>query len=67
VWQWFNELHATRASNSFGPDPLGYAAIDAWLRITGAGARAHEIGWLLELDRAFLRWSAEAARSKGAA
>lgn len=65
VWQWYRELDAARGSSGFGPNPIGYADLEAWRRLTGALVRPHELGWLLEVDRRFLQACLEAPKKKG--
>lgn len=50
VWHWFCELSAARGSSGFGPNPLGYADIDAWSRLTGRQPDVFEVSCLMALD-----------------
>lgn len=64
VLGWFAELGAARGSNGFGPEPIGYAEIDAWSRLTGRDPDPFEVRAIRALDRVFLHLVAE-ARAKG--
>lgn len=61
VWTWYLELAGARGSSGFGWNPIGWPELAAWQRLTGARPLAHELDWLLALDRAF-----RAAHAKGA-
>jgi hypothetical protein len=65
VWQWFQELAAGRGSNGWGPNPLTWADLGAWQRLTGVHPSPHELGWLLHLDQAWLKAIAAASSEKG--
>ena len=51
VWRWFLELNQARNSSGFGPESIAYQEVDAWARLTRRNPRAHEVMWLLALDR----------------
>lgn len=48
---WFWELDASRTANFHGPNPLAWAEIAAWSRLTGATPQPWEIDILRALDR----------------
>ena len=54
VWRWFGELHATRQHGEFGAQPICYAEIEAWARLTGTGIQPFEVAALLAVDNSFL-------------
>jgi len=56
VWTGFLELHEARTFHQYGPNPLGYADIDAWARLTGRRWLPWEFAALRALDRV---WMAE--------
>jgi hypothetical protein len=65
VWRWYGELAAGRGSNGWGPDPITWADLGAWQRLTGAQPDPVELSWLLRLDQAWLKAFAAASREKG--
>ncbi len=67
LWQCFRDLNATR-SNGFGPGPISYLEIDAYLRLIGMSLQAHHIKILRLMDEAWLRKDhAGPSRSSGPA
>jgi hypothetical protein len=54
LWQWFLELDSARGSNGWGLNPVGYAEIEAWARLTRRSPAPWEIEILRALDRARL-------------
>ncbi len=54
IWQWFLELSAGRGSNGFGPDPISWLDLLAWMALTGTITRPAEIDAIMALDRAWL-------------
>lgn len=65
VFGWFTELSATRGSNGFGANPIGYRDIADWSRLTGELPTPFEVSCILALDSAFLR--SRALKDKGKA
>jgi hypothetical protein len=65
-WAWFGELSRTRSSNGFGQNPISYAEIDAWSRLTNIELTPLEVSAIMQLDSAYLNIQAEqiAKRSK---
>jgi hypothetical protein len=60
VWTAFVELNATRATG-FGPGPITFTEIDAWLRlrgVAGAGDKEDYAYLIHALDQTWLRWQA---------
>lgn len=53
LWAWWHDLHAGRRYG-WGPEPIGYADIEAWSRLTGAAPRPAEVRVLLRIDREWL-------------
>lgn len=51
VWEWFWELSPRRKS---GPEPLSYAEIGEWQRLTGVEVRREEVEMLMRMDDAFI-------------
>jgi hypothetical protein len=50
VWDWFWELSRTRRAGMAGPEPIGYADVDAWARLTDRRPTPAEVEALLSLD-----------------
>jgi len=63
---WFDVLSRTRSSNGFGQNPISYAEIDAWSRLTNIELTPVEVSAIMQLDSAYLNIQAEqiAKRSK---
>lgn len=54
VWEWFLELIARRSAGEFGGNPISFAEIDAFGRLTGARMRPWEINAICQMDDAYL-------------
>lgn len=54
VWAWFLELAAARSANGTSLNPVGFADIDAWARLTGRRPTPWEVGALRALDTVWL-------------
>jgi len=54
VWTWFCELHAARGGNGYGPNPISYAEIEAWARLTGRHLTPWEVAALRVLDQVWM-------------
>jgi len=54
VWTWFCELHAARGYHQAGPNPISYAELDAWARLTGRRLTPWEVAALRTLDQAWM-------------
>jgi len=65
-WAWFGELSRTRSSNGLGQNPISYAEIDAWSKLTNIELTPLEVSAIMRLDSAYLTIQAEqiAKRSK---
>jgi hypothetical protein len=50
VWRWFLSLHTGRSSNGFGPNPISWADISAWISITQTTVRASEVAAIMMVD-----------------
>lgn len=64
VWYYFLELHRTRSSNGFGENPLSYAEIECWCRLTGIVLEQWELQALVGIDGAYLQERAKEAERK---
>jgi len=55
VWEWFvAELSPRRSSSGFGANPLSFADIEAWARLTGRRPTSFEARLLMQLDDAMV-------------
>jgi hypothetical protein len=54
VLGWFYEISQGRTGTGFGPNPLTWAGIEAWMRLTGTVVHPWEIRLLKGLDRLYL-------------
>lgn len=57
LWSWFWSLERGRACGMNGPEPLAYAEIEAWARLTGTELRPWEVDALKAMDAVRLRGS----------
>lgn len=54
VFLWFRDLSARRAQGFDGPQPISYADIDVWSRLTRTAIRPEEVRLLTSMDDAYL-------------
>jgi hypothetical protein len=61
LWEWFSELDGVRTFNGMNglPEPITYAAIDAWARLTGRSPTPEEVQSLVLIDGVFRQPKAE--------
>lgn len=62
LWRIFGRLSARRGSNGFGANPIGWAEIDAFARLTGTRLEPWECETLEMLDDLFRSEQAKSAR-----
>lgn len=62
VWQAFSELHSARSGSGFGPNPISYAEMEAWSRLTRWPLAYWEVTALRQLDEAYLTAQAKRPR-----
>ena len=60
LWCWFLEISRRRSGGGFGANPISYAEVEAWARLTHTRPSALEVEWIMDLDDA--RAAAAAAR-----
>ncbi len=65
LWEWFAELSSGRSSNGFGANPLGWADIEAWARLTDRAPSVWEVGLLKRLDGVYLEVTAPKPTPQG--
>jgi hypothetical protein len=51
LWEGFLELDRARGHGSFGPEPLAYADIESWARLTRRRLSPQDVALIVELDR----------------
>jgi hypothetical protein len=59
VVRWFAELSSARGGSGFGANPISYAEIEAWARLTRRYPSSVEVALLRDVDSAYLRVAAE--------
>lgn len=57
AWQ---ELHAGRGSNGFGPNPISWPDLQAWSALTGSVVTPFEARVIMQIDRVWLDIQAKA-------
>lgn len=53
LWSWFVDLSAARTWSVSGPDPIGFAAIESYRRLSGWPIEERHVGILMEMDETF--------------
>lgn len=61
VWRWFWSLNRRRTQ---GPNPIGFAEIESWSRMTRTEVLPVEIEMLIAMDDAFITAAAERAEQR---
>jgi hypothetical protein len=64
VWNAFVQLSSARTSNGFGPDPVTFTEVAAYVDLTGDVLDPWEIEAIREMDHAFLVSAAESKPRK---
>lgn len=54
LWDWFQELSAARRYGENGPDPIGFADIEAWRRLTGAKPDTWDVATIRMMDQVYI-------------
>lgn len=62
LWDAFMQLDAARTFHAAGPNPIGFAEIEAWARLMRWPLAAHHVALLRATDSALLDAVAEKAR-----
>jgi len=55
VWRWFLDLCRTRTSNGYGPNPIGFAEIEAYVRLYRWPLEPRHVDMILALDRLWMQ------------
>lgn len=64
LWYLFIQLSRGRTSNGFGANPLAWADIDAWGRLTATDPTPWEIDLLVTLDNVWMTQQAKSMQAK---
>jgi hypothetical protein len=64
VWAWWWELNQRRQPGFEALAPLTYTEIKSWLELTGKYVSPEEIGWLIEMDNAWLNQIAQEQKDR---
>lgn len=59
LWSAFLQMHRARGGNGYGPDPLGFAAINDWQRAMHCTLRPWEVEAIRAVDDVYLAVEAE--------
>jgi hypothetical protein len=54
LWEWVMELHGRSGAHMAGLNPLNYATLESWMRLTGYTLDPLEVQALIALDAALL-------------
>jgi hypothetical protein len=65
LWGLFVELSAGRSGNGFGPNPLSWAEIEAWVRFNRWPLQRHHVVILRAMDAAWLDYARRNAKQGG--
>lgn len=66
LWNAFIDLHSARGSSGFGPNPIAWSEIDAYVRLTRWDIAVWEVEVIRELDNVFFEVTAKADEVIGA-
>ncbi len=58
LWRWFTELNLGRTFGVAGPNPLQYAEIEAYARISRWPIEAHHVSIIMAMDSTYLEFHA---------
>jgi hypothetical protein len=64
VWKWFLDLHSSRTSNGFSPDPITYHDMYSYFTLLGMYPEEWELDLLRLIDREVLKIAAKEADKK---
>ena len=59
MWEWFADLSRRRTFGAAAPNPITFAEIEAWARLSGHEPTPFEVSLLTRLDDALLSKPAE--------
>lgn len=66
MWRWFRELDNARGHNGWGPNPISYLDVMAWMLTTGTIVRPREVEVIMLIDRVVSSERAKAATKTNA-
>lgn len=55
LWDKFHTIRAQTTGNGFGPGPIGWGALDSFVRLSGVRLAPWEVEIITALDQAWLR------------
>jgi len=64
VWEWWWELNTRRPPGFDSLAPISYSEIISWLYLTGRYVSPEEIGWLIQMDNAWMNSIAEERKAR---
>jgi len=64
VWKWWWELNSRRPPGFESLAPLSFTEIRSWVELFGKLVTPEEIGWLVQMDNAWLRAISEERKAK---
>lgn len=56
LWRWFCDLSAARSFHAYGPNPISWSDIRAYMAVSRWPIEPHHIAILLAMDRAYLEF-----------
>jgi len=62
LWGAFLELDRARRHGGFGPEPLAYADIESWSRLTGRRLSPDDVATIIDIDRLAFEVRAESKK-----
>ncbi|MFS8124204.1 hypothetical protein QD336_17430 [Rhizobium sp. BR 250] len=64
MWKWFIDLNRTRTFHMAGPNPISFAEIDAYARVSGWPISERHVAIITAMDGAFLSHHAQQSSKK---
>ena len=64
VWRWWWELNTRRPPGFDNLAPISYGEIYAWILLLGKYVSPEEIGWLVQMDNAWMTAIAEERKAR---
>jgi hypothetical protein len=67
AWQAWSEINNARSNNGYGPNPISFSEIKAYVDLTGTPLLPYEIKGIRVVDTAFMKSYSEVSRATQAA
>lgn len=64
MWEWWWELNTRRPPGFETLAPISYSEIHSWILLTGKYIAPEEIGWLIQMDNAWMATISEERNAK---